>query len=184
MATESISLSLKRYKGTSEDTQVANSYIGNVYASGSAEHYRVRLAFTPRKRLKTVMLKLVHAGSKNRDSVTYRVRLFTSTADYPAAESGSGSEIAWASDQTASHTFTYDFEAGKTYYIWVWSPSSALGYVVLNSCSATGTVAAPTLYARTSSGWVECDELHVKTGDGWQECDELHTKTSGGWQET
>ena len=184
MATESISLSLKRYKGTSEDTQVAASYIGNVYASGSAEYYRVRLAFTPKKRLKSVTLKLVHAGSKNRDSVTYRVGLFTSSSSYPGINSTSGSKITWASDQTASHTFTYDFEAGKTYYIWVWSPSSALGYVVLNSCSATGTVAAPTLYARTSSGWVECEELHVKTSSGWQECDELHTKTSGGWQET
>ena len=184
MATESISLSLKRYKGTSEDTQVAVSYIGNVYASGSAEYYRVRLAFTPGKRLKTIKLDLTYGSQKNVEYRQYRVGLFTSPTSYPGINSTTGSKITWASDRTASHTFTYDFEAGKTYYIWVWCPDSELGYVTLSGHSATGTVAAPTLYARTSSGWVECEELHVKTSSGWQECDELHTKTSGGWQET
>lgn len=149
MATQTLSLAATRYKGTSVDTQVAGDYVGNVNKYGSAaDHYRVRLAFTPTKTLSKVVLNLAYSGNTNPDNVTYRCGVFSSC---PAKTSTDGTAFTWSS-KAATITLTQTFTANTQYYIWVWSPSTTGGYVVLSSYTATGTVATYTVSYNANGG--------------------------------
>lgn len=179
-ATETLTLTLTKYKGTSVDTQVADEYIGNVYANNTPEYYRVRLAFTTKKRLKKVTLSLKYYSGTNVNNVDYHCGVYSSC---PEKNSTKGNKFTWSS-KAATITLTQEFEANTTYYIWVWSPSNSGGFVTLQTWSAVGTVAAPALYVKTVSGWVECEGLYAKNSAGWVECEELYAKNSAGWQES
>lgn len=140
MATETLSLTRTRYKGTSVDTQVANNYIGNVYASGSAEYYRIKLSFTPKKQLNKITFTLKYGAYKNVTAISYR-RGFTTGSTVISTTSTSGSSFTWnTSTLSATITATGTWYADTTYHFWIWSPDQAYGYVVLHSYSATGTV--------------------------------------------
>ena len=179
-ATETLSLTLTKYKGTSVDTQVADEYIGNVYANNTPEYYRVRIAFKPKKKLNKVTLSLKYYSGTNVNNVEYRCGVYSSC---PAKEYTGGTKFTWSS-KAATITLAQEFEANTTYYIWVWSPSNSGGFVVLQTWSAVGTVAAPALYVKTASGWVECEEMYAKNSAGWTECEGLHARTAAGWQES
>ena len=183
METEKLTLTTTRYKGTAVSQTLDGDYIGNVYASGYPEYYRVRLAFTPVRTLKEITLQLTYSGNNYPTAVTYRRKVTTSATACPENASTEGAAFTWT-DKAATLTISYTFKAGTTYYIWLWSPDAALGYVVLKSYSAEGTVGAPTLYVKGSGGWVRCVELSVKTSAGWVTCPTLHAKTASGWQET
>ena len=152
MATETLSLTRTRYKGTSVDTQVANNYVGNVYASGSAEYYRIKLSFTPKKQLSKVTFTLKYAGYKNVTAISYRSGYTTGTTVI-GKTSTSGSKFTWnTSTLSATRTISGTFKAGTTYHFWIWSPDQALGYVVLNSYSAVGTVTEYTVTFDANNG--------------------------------
>ena len=180
-----LSLTATRYRGTGVDTQVTGNYVGNVYAptgSGSAypEYYRMRFAFKPGRTLNKIVLHLEFGGNNQVGNIEYYCAVAN---ECPWQNSTEGKKFSW-SGSSANITLDGRFEADKTQYIWVWSPSAGLGYVVLSSYSAEGTVAAPALYAKTENGWTECEGLYGKTAEGWKECEALHAKAGSGWQET
>ncbi|MBE6969287.1 MAG: hypothetical protein E7442_04090 [Ruminococcaceae bacterium] len=178
--TVSLPLTATRYRGTGVDTQVTGDYVGNVYAGGYAEYYRMRLAFKPGRALSRVVLDLSFGGHNQVGNVSY---YYTVAGQCPGTHSTEGTVFSW-SGKSASITLEGRFEADTTYYIWVWSPSAGLGYVVLSSYSAEGTIAAPALYVKTEAGWVEIKGLYAKGSSGWTEVKTLHARTSSGWQES
>ena len=152
MATEKLTLTRTRYKGTSVDTQVAANYVGNVYASGRAEYYRIKLSFTPKQTLGSITFTLKYAGYKNVKAITYR-RGFTTGSTVISNTSTSGSSFTWnTSTLSATITATGTWYAGTEYHFWVWSPDQALGYVVISSYSATGTVKEYTVNYNANGG--------------------------------
>lgn len=177
--TVTLSLTATRYKGTSVDTQVAGDHVGNVYLNG-AEYYRMQLTFKSAKRLKKLTLRLGYSTGENESRVEYRCGVYDSC---PAQSYTGGKSFVW-SDKAAAVTLEQTFEANTEYSVWVWSPSSTRGYVVLSGYTAEGAVAAPALYAKTAGGWVECEGLQAKTAAGWREAEGLQAKAGSGWQET
>ena len=178
--TVSLSLTATRYRGTGVDTQVMGNYVGNVYAGGYAEYYRVRLAFKPGRTLNRIEIQLSFGGHNQVGNISYYC---TVAGACPETHSTNGTAFEW-SGSNARLALEGRFEADTTYYIWVWSPSTGLGYVVLSSYSAEGTIAAPALYAKTDGGWAECRGLYSKGSAGWTESETLHAKTANGWQES
>lgn len=149
MATQTLTLTTTRYKGTSVDTQVNGDYIGNVFSFAKAEYYRLCLSFKPTKTLSKVVLQLAYGSNYNQPTnVTYRYAVASSC---PATTSTSGTAFTWSSS-AATITISQTFTANTTYKIWLWSPSTTQGYVALSSKTATGTIYSYTIKYDANGG--------------------------------